>query len=193
MVRTHVHARTGRCWTYIYPVIVGNDGDEGSAFSFPTLNLTYVHQSDPLKALNTCSHEPSTDDEFLSYVNSNFFNTTPRAAVAKILTLYPSDPAAGSPFGTGDEFAYSPQYKRMSAFQGDYIEQAPRRVFVQKLAESQPVYSYCASSPLPVTLSSHPTDLYSDFNLGRLVSWINQVDGIGAVRMIPPDGFDRPS
>ncbi|KAI0752385.1 carotenoid ester lipase [Daedaleopsis nitida] len=117
------------------PFVNGNDGDEGPAFAFPTLNIT-------------------TDDEFLSYVNSNYFNATPRAVVAKVLELYPSNPAAGSPFGTGDEFAYSPQYKRMSAFQGDYIGQAPRRAFVQKLAESQPVYSY--------------------------LSWVNQVDGIGA-------------
>ena len=70
------------------------------------------------------------------------YSNTPIDAVAKILDLYSSNPAAGSPFGTGDEFAYSPQYKRMAAFQGDFIEQAPRRLFVSTLSPKQPVYSY---------------------------------------------------
>ncbi len=88
----------------------------------------------------------STDEEFLNYVHSNYYRNTSRQAVAKILDLYPSDPALGSPYNTGDNFAYSPQSKRMSAFQGDFIEQAPRRLFVQHLAEKQPVYAYCTSS-----------------------------------------------
>lgn len=87
----------------------------------------------------------STDEEFLSYLGSNFYKNTPTEKLAKILELYPADPAAGSPFGTGDAFAYSPQYKRISAFQGDFIEQAPRRTFVQRLAGEQPVYAFCAS------------------------------------------------
>ncbi len=88
----------------------------------------------------------STDDEFLDYIHSNYYRNTSRAAVAKILDLYPSDPAAGSPFNTGDKYAYSPQFKRMSAFQGDFFGQAPRRLFVQHLAEKQPIYSYRTSS-----------------------------------------------
>ena len=100
-----------------------------------------------------------TSDEFLDYINSIFYPNTSRAAVAKLLDLYPSDPAAGAPFDTGDKFAYSPQYKRMAALQGDYIEQAPRRLFVQTLASQQPVYCYCMSyipfirSQLTVTYS----------------------------------------
>ncbi|TFK85744.1 alpha/beta-hydrolase, partial [Polyporus arcularius HHB13444] len=108
------------------PFIVGNDVDEGTIVSFGTLNVT-------------------TDDEFLDYIHSNYYRNTSRAAVAKILDLYPSDPAAGSPFNTGDKYAYSPQFKRMSAFQGDFFGQAPRRLFVQHLAEKQPVYSYLSN------------------------------------------------
>ncbi|KAI8974028.1 carotenoid ester lipase precursor [Trametes punicea] len=105
------------------PILVGNDEDEGSAFAFPSLNVT-------------------TDDQFFDYVSSVFFPKASREAIAIILDLYPADPAAGSPFGTGDAFAYSPQYKRISAFQGDWIEQAPRRLFTRELSQKQPVYAF---------------------------------------------------
>ncbi|RDX52231.1 carotenoid ester lipase [Lentinus brumalis] len=105
------------------PIITGNDFDEGTVFSFGTLNLT-------------------TDDEFLDYIHSNYYRNTSRDAVAKILDLYPADPTLGSPYDTGDNFTYTPQYKRMAAFQGDFIEHAPRRLFVQHLADKQPVYTY---------------------------------------------------
>ncbi|KAI0665708.1 carotenoid ester lipase precursor [Trametes maxima] len=117
------------------PVIVGNVEDEGSAFAFPSLNVT-------------------TDDDFFTYISTNFFPEASREEIEKILELYPVDPAAGSPFGTGDAFAYSPQYKRISAFQGDWIEQGPRRLFTKVLSGMQPVYAF--------------------------LSKINKVDGIGA-------------
>ena len=83
-----------------------------------------------------------SDEEFLDYVQSVYYRNTSRAAVSPILDLYPSDPAAGSPFGTGAEFAYTPQYKRMAAFEGDFLLQGPRRFIVQQLSDRQPVWSY---------------------------------------------------
>ena len=38
-----------------------------------------------------------TDEQFLGYINYNFFPSTPRCEVAKLLDLYPSDPTAGAP------------------------------------------------------------------------------------------------
>ncbi|KAI1788051.1 carotenoid ester lipase [Ganoderma leucocontextum] len=108
------------------PFVTGNDQDEGTAFAFPTLNIT-------------------TDEEFLDYINSNFYSDTPRDEVAKFLELYPADPAAGAPYNSGDNYAYSPQYKRMAAFQGDFIEVAPRRRFTQHLSKKQPVYAYLSN------------------------------------------------
>ncbi|OSC99767.1 carotenoid ester lipase precursor [Trametes coccinea BRFM310] len=105
------------------PIVVGNDEDEGSAFAFPSLNVT-------------------TDAEFFDYVSSNFYPRATNAEIAQILDLYPADPADGSPFETGDLFAYSPQYKRISAFQGDWIEQAPRRLLTKVLSPKQPVYAF---------------------------------------------------
>ena len=56
-------------------------------------------------------------------------------------TLYPDDPAQGSPFGTGSSFSYH-QYKRLAAIQGDLIFQAPRRFFVNHTADVQPTWSF---------------------------------------------------
>ena len=53
----------------------------------------------------------------------------------KILTLYPDDPALGSPFGTGNEtFGLSSEYKRAAAMLGDLSFQAPRREWTQAAA-----------------------------------------------------------
>ncbi len=159
--------------------------DEGTIVSFGTLNVTCVYHiphssslpqyADPARTLN------STDDEFLEYVNTNYYRNTSRAAAAKILDLYPADPAAGSPYNTGNEFAYSPQYKRMAAFQGDFFLHAPRRTFVQHLAEKQPVYSYRTSS-----LVSRRRGRWTILTMRRAVSNVRTVDGIGAVRRLCP-------
>ena len=68
----------------------------------------------------------------------------------------------GSPFGTGTNFTltyesamfhehsyslfffpFSPQYKRIAAFQGDYYFQAPRRYSLAITSATQKVWSYC--------------------------------------------------
>ena len=88
-----------------------------------------------------------TDAEFLSYVALNWFPTTPRAQLARLLELYPSDPAAGSPFGTGEDNQFTPQFKRMAALQGDILFIAPRRLLTRTRAGAgaggQAVYSFC--------------------------------------------------
>ncbi|EJF57054.1 carotenoid ester lipase [Dichomitus squalens LYAD-421 SS1] len=136
------------------PLVAGNDQDEGTAFAFPTLNIT-------------------TDDEFLEYINSNFYSNTPRDEVGKILELYPSDPADGAPYNTGDSFAYSPQYKRMAAFQGDFIEIAPRRLFTQYLAEKQPVHSYLSNFHKVEGIgAAHGTELADIFGGGPMQDYL---------------------
>ena len=52
--------------------------------------------------------------------------------VATLLTLYPDNPALGSPFGTGNEtFGLSSEYKRAAALLGDASFQATRREWIQ--------------------------------------------------------------
>ncbi|KAM5545368.1 hypothetical protein V8D89_000981 [Ganoderma adspersum] len=136
------------------PVVAGSDQDEGTAFAFPTLNIT-------------------TDEEFLGYINSNFFPKTPRGDVAKLLDLYPSDPAAGAPYNTGDNYAYSPQYKRMAALQGDFIEVAPRRLFTQYLANRQQVYSYLSNfHKIEGIGAAHGTELADIYGGGPLQDYL---------------------
>ncbi|KAJ7074807.1 Alpha/Beta hydrolase protein [Mycena amicta] len=62
--------------------------------------------------------------------------------IAKVAELYPEDPSLGSPFNTGTANALTPQFKRISAFQGDYIFQAGRRPFLKQASNRQPTWSY---------------------------------------------------
>ena len=66
------------------------------------------------------------------------------AQVTKIAELYPSDITQGSPFGTGKFNALTPQFKRLAAFQGDLVFQAPRRWFLQNTADKQDVWFFGA-------------------------------------------------
>ena len=86
-----------------------------------------------------------TEQELVTYLQTFWFPGASSADIQTVLDHYPSDPAAGSPFGTGDEYAYTPEYKRMAAFQGDLIEIGPRRLFTRFLSDKQPVYAYRTS------------------------------------------------
>ncbi|QRW23306.1 carbohydrate esterase family 14 protein [Rhizoctonia solani] len=49
-------------------------------------------------------------------------------SITELLKFYPTSPAAGSPYGTGNEtFGRGAQFKRASSVFGDYLFQAPRR------------------------------------------------------------------
>ncbi|KAI1788049.1 carotenoid ester lipase [Ganoderma leucocontextum] len=148
------------------PFVTGNDLDEGTVVSFGTLNVT-------------------TDEEFLDYLESYYYLNTPADEVAKILELYPSDPAAGSPYNTGDNDAYSPQYKRMSSWQGDFIA-APRRLFTQYLADKQPVYVYLSNfHQVDGIGAAHGTELFDIYGGGPLQDYL-----IRFAATLDPNGQD---
>ena len=89
------------------------------------------------------------------------------AGVDKVVSLYPDDPSAGSPFGTGNQtFGTGPGYKRASAIRmsesfcllgttmvltiydrlvGDMLFQAQRRFWSQTIAA--PSYAYMFTDP----------------------------------------------
>ncbi|KAI0737108.1 extracellular triacylglycerol lipase precursor [Daedaleopsis nitida] len=79
----------------------------------------------------------STDDqvkEFLTGFDQPF--TTPSQSfendLTQLLTLYPDNPALGSPYGTGNNtFGVSSQYKRAAAIYGDAAIQATRRAWIR--------------------------------------------------------------
>jgi len=65
------------------------------------------------------------------------------AGVDKVMSLYPDDPSAGSPFGTGNQtFGTGPGYKRTSAILGDMLFQAQRRFWSQTIVAPSYVYMF---------------------------------------------------
>ncbi|OBZ66769.1 Lipase 4 [Grifola frondosa] len=154
------------------PVVVGNTEDEGTAFSLSTLNITYVYVTPSfLPRRSKLGH--STDEEFAKYVTENYYTHTNQSEIAKLLDMYPSDPVVGSPYGTEDSYAYTPAFKRMAAFQGDFIVQAPRRLFTQQLAEKQPVWSFMSQRGKITGLgAAHGTDLANVFGGGDMTDYL---------------------
>ncbi|KAF9530016.1 sterol esterase [Crepidotus variabilis] len=105
------------------PFITGVDEDEGTLFSYSSLNVT-------------------TNSQFLEYVKSNFLHNITDAQLQAVASAYPEDPAKGSPFHTGTSDAFTPEFKRISAFQGDMFIQAPRRHFLAIASNTQNAYAY---------------------------------------------------
>jgi len=105
------------------PFVSGNNDDEGTLFTAQLTNFT-------------------TDDVALGYIHDNYLTTANQSVMDTVAKLYPSDPAAGSPFDTGSANAFTPEFKRLAAFQGDLIFLGPRRLFVNARAPKQPVWSF---------------------------------------------------
>jgi acetylcholinesterase len=84
----------------------------------------------------------STDAQFREYVKTYFLPRAPDSELAPLWSAYPDDPRAGSPFDTGILWGFR-QYKRIAAFQGDSVFQAPRRFFLQERSGKQKAWSYC--------------------------------------------------
>ena len=87
----------------------------------------------------TCSHR--TDDEFLEYMLDRFFPGASMEEVAPLLALYPNNPAQGSPFGTGTANQLAPMYKRVAAFEGDFLFQSTRRTLLDLRSGKQPAWT----------------------------------------------------
>ncbi|KAH6899249.1 carotenoid ester lipase [Coprinopsis sp. MPI-PUGE-AT-0042] len=124
------------------PLVIGNVDDEGTLFSFGNQNIT-------------------TDAQFREYVNWNYYPTATKAQIDEIARVYPDDITQGSPFDTGTANAITPQFKRLSAFQGDWLFQAPRRFFCQYAYKRQPTWSYLfkRGKQNPVIGASHASDI----------------------------------
>jgi len=129
------------------PIITGDCDDEGTLFSFVNLNVT-------------------TDEEFLDYVQEYYMigNVT-SAQLAAIGEAYPADPSDGSPFDTGDLNVLTPENKRLAAFQGDWMWQAPRRFTLETVSKTQDAWSYLfkRNKATPYLGSYHSSDLTEFF------------------------------
>ena len=77
-------------------------------------------------------------------MREHFFPGAPSDEVKPLLALYPNDPAQGSPFGTGYDNIRAPMYKRVAAFQGDFLFQATRRSLLALRSDEQPAWAFSA-------------------------------------------------
>ncbi|CAE6481616.1 unnamed protein product [Rhizoctonia solani] len=116
------------------PLIIGGTLDEGTDF-VPSLEDTGA-----LRSYFTTTQPGLT-----------FGVETPaaRKAFDTFVSMYPDDPAAGSPFGTGNEtWGKGRGTKRGAAIFGDWLFEAPRRKFTREAVKAGlPVWSYQYAQP----------------------------------------------
>jgi acetylcholinesterase len=104
-------------------VVAGDCDDEGTLFALSQLNIT-------------------TSGQAMGWIRDNYLSEGTDQELSRLAELYPADPTQGSPFGTGYLNQLSPQFKRLAALQGDLVFQAPRRFFMGRVAETQPVWGF---------------------------------------------------
>jgi acetylcholinesterase len=84
-----------------------------------------------------------TNAKFKSYIKEVYVPKANATVINELARVYPNDPTKGSPFNTGFANMLTPQFKRLAAFQGDAVFQAPRRFFLQKQSDKQNAWAYC--------------------------------------------------
>ncbi|KIK69867.1 hypothetical protein GYMLUDRAFT_151725 [Collybiopsis luxurians FD-317 M1] len=137
------------------PIINGDCDDEGTLFSLSNANVTSQNELD-------------------TYVQTEFLPNITTSDLDELLTVYPADITQGSPFNTGIFNAITPEFKRIAAFIGDAVFQAPRRFFLQNLSGKQNIWSYSNQrlKSLPVLGSAHGTDILNVYGGGDMVDYL---------------------
>ncbi|KIJ09787.1 hypothetical protein PAXINDRAFT_102175 [Paxillus involutus ATCC 200175] len=155
------------------PFVTGSCDDEGTLFSFSTLNIT-------------------TDTQFEEYLQTYRFPEAPPTTIQELMKFYPADISQGSPFDTGMLNAITPQFKRIAAFQGDVTFEAPRRFFLQHRSGKQPLWTYVTKrlKTFPVLGSFHSSDLMNVYGGGDMASYlvrfVNNLDPNGGTDLYWP-------
>ncbi|TFK42160.1 Alpha/Beta hydrolase protein [Crucibulum laeve] len=141
------------------PMVSGNCDDEGTVFSFSSTNIT-------------------TPEQFKKWVKEIYVPNAPDGELNQILNLYPQTPSYGSPFDTGSLNDLTPQFKRIAAFQGDVVFQAPRRYFIQRRSGHQKIWSYLSMRDkyLPYLGSFHASDLSAGLLNDYLIRFASMLD-----------------
>jgi len=124
------------------PIISGDNGDEGTIFTLDAFNIT-------------------TEAEVASYF-SGFFTDLPDSTLQLLLQQYPDDPAEGSPYGTGELYAVTPESKRVTSILGDVLFNAPRRFLSGICVRSDvPIWSYLFTTTqgTPFYGAAHATEV----------------------------------
>ncbi|KAG9008023.1 hypothetical protein FRB94_013788 [Tulasnella sp. JGI-2019a] len=105
------------------PFIMGNTDNEGTIFSMSSRNVT-------------------TDEQFRRYTRLVYLSTATDKEAADLFDYYPANVTQGSPFETGTRGALTPQFKRISALNGDLVFQAPRRLLLDTAKSKRWTYKY---------------------------------------------------
>ena len=136
---------TSLCSTAKIPFIIGDQEDEATLFALTQFNL-------------------STTADVEKYLISVFFHDATPEIIRGLVAIYPDDPAAGSPFGTGDLYEIYPQYKRLAAILGDLTFTLTRRGFLANTADLLS-WSYLSSydEGTPILGNFHGSDLLPAF------------------------------
>jgi len=137
------------------PFISGDCDDEGTLFSFSSTNLT-------------------TEADFLAYIKTIWVPGISTAQLNTLAEFYPSNILDGSPFDTAIFNAFTPQFKRIAAVQGDAVFQAPRRFFQQSQSGKQNQWGFLSKheKALPLLGSFHGSDLLNIFGDGKLTDFL---------------------
>ncbi|KXN87213.1 Lipase 1 [Leucoagaricus sp. SymC.cos] len=159
------------------PFVTGDCDDEGTLFSFSTLNVT-------------------TESQFREYIGGTFWKGVSTSDVDHLATLYTADVTTGSPYDTGITDVLTPQYKRLASFQGDAVFQAPRRFFLQNRSGKQNTWVYLSKrfktepylgSASPMHDIMHVSDLFNIFGGEELTNYL-----INFVIKLDPNGLGLP-
>ncbi|PVI00431.1 carboxylesterase [Periconia macrospinosa] len=131
------------------PFIVGDQEDEGTLFALFQSNLT-------------------TTEDIEKYLSDLYFRGASPEQIKGLVATYPDDPAAGSPFGTGQDNNWYPQYKRIAALLGDATFTLVRRFVLNATSIANPdvpSWSYLSSTGrgIPILGTLHATDLLQVF------------------------------
>ncbi|KAJ7124165.1 carotenoid ester lipase precursor [Mycena epipterygia] len=137
------------------PFVTGDCDDEGTIFSLSTTNIT-------------------TDAQFITYIQTYLVPEFSTAQGVTLNTLYPSDIVDGSPFDTGVFNAFTPQFKRIAAFLGDGVFQAPRRFFQQGRSGKQNQWAFLSKREkvTPFLGSFHGSDILNVYGGGELTDYL---------------------
>lgn len=131
------------------PFIIGDQEDEGTLFSLVQSNI-------------------STTDDLVQYLSTVFFHDATVEQIQALVSTYPDDPAAGSPYNTGILNEIYPQYKRLASILGDLVFTLTRRIFLDiasSVHASVPSWSYLASYGYgtPVLGTFHASDILTTY------------------------------
>ena len=123
------------------PIIIGDQEDEGTLFSLTLGNVT-------------------TTELLTSYVQSYFPNADTDQC-AGLVTTYPEDITAGSPFNSGILNEIYPGFKRNAALLGDVTFTLTRRYYLSLVSTQIKAWSYLASyfAGTPILGTFHATDI----------------------------------